>query len=71
MDTADFGGAMLTAADLRDAKGLSFDQLRSARNLYKVKLDSETVEVMRREYPKLFRTLRGVNVQAKAPSEPR
>jgi hypothetical protein len=72
MDTADFGGAMLTAADLRDAKGLSFDQLRSARNLYKVKLDSETVEVMRREYPKLFKDPGGAwNVQAKAPSEPR
>jgi hypothetical protein len=66
VDNADFSSAMLTAADLRDAKGLSFDQLRSARNLYKIKLDSETLEVMQREYPNHFKDPGGAwNVEAK------
>ncbi|HUI92431.1 MAG TPA: ankyrin repeat domain-containing protein [Chitinivibrionales bacterium] len=55
VDSADFGGAMLTAADLRDAKGLTFDQLRSAQNLFKTKMDDETLDVMKREYPKHFK----------------
>jgi hypothetical protein len=72
MDNTDFSGAMLTGADLRDAKGLSFDQLRSARNLYRVKLDNETMEVMQREYPKHFKDPGGAwNVQAKATSNSR
>jgi uncharacterized protein len=55
MENTDFGDALLTGADLRDVTGLSFGQLRGARNLYKTKLDSETVEVMQREYPHLFK----------------
>ena len=55
LDNTDFGEAMLTASDMREAKGLSLVQLRSARNLYKTKLDSETVEIMQRDYPKLFK----------------
>jgi uncharacterized protein len=72
VENTDFSSAMLTAADLRDAKGLSFDQLRSARNLYKTKLDGETLEVMRREYPNHFKDPGGAwNVEAKATPEPR
>jgi hypothetical protein len=69
VDSADFGNTMLTAADLREAKGLTFSQLRSALNLYKAKLDSETVEVMQRDYPKLFKNPGGAwNAQVKATS---
>ena len=55
VENTDFGDAMLTASDLREAVGLSLYQLRSARNLYKTKLDSETIEVMQRDYPNLFK----------------
>ena len=55
VDSSDFGDAILTFADLRDVSGLSFVQLRSVRSLYKSKLDSETVEVLQRDYPKLFK----------------
>jgi hypothetical protein len=72
MDNTDFSGAMLGASDLRDAKGLSFGQLRSAQNLYKTRMDSETIEVMRREYPNHFKDPGGAwNAQAKATSESR
>jgi len=69
VDSADFGNSMLTACDLREVMGLSFSQLRSALNLYKAKLDSETVEIMRRDYPKLFKNPGGAwNAQVKATS---
>lgn len=69
VDNTDFGDAMLTASDLREAVGLSLGQLRSARNLYKTKLDSETVEVMQRDYPNLFKDPGGAwTVQAKTTS---
>lgn len=55
VEDTDFGNAMLTASDLREAQGLSFEQLRSALNLYKTKLDSETVEIMQRDYPNRFK----------------
>jgi hypothetical protein len=71
VDSADFGNALLTASDLREAAGLSFEQLRSALNLYKTKLDSETVEILQRDYPKLFKNPGGAwRVQAKATSNP-
>lgn len=72
MDNADFGNAMLTASDLREANGLSLVQLRSARNLYKAKMDSETVEILQRDYPNLFKDPGGAwNGQAKTASGPR
>jgi hypothetical protein len=55
VDSSDFGDAILTYADLRDVSGLSFIQLRSVRSLYRSKLDSETVEVLQRDYPNLFK----------------
>jgi len=55
VDSSDFGDAILTSADLRDVSGLSFVQLRSVRSLYKSKLDGETVEVLQRDYPNLFK----------------
>jgi uncharacterized protein YjbI with pentapeptide repeats len=70
VDNADFGNSMLTASDLRDAVGLSFEQLRSVLNLYKAKLDTETVEIMRRDYPKLFKDPGGAwKAQAKTASK--
>jgi hypothetical protein len=72
VESTDFGDAMLTASDLREAVGLSLYQLRSARNLYKTKLDSETVEVMQRDYPNLFKDPGGAwSFQAKILSNPR
>jgi hypothetical protein len=72
MDNTDIGNAMLTASDLREANGLSLGQLRSARNLYKAKMDSETVEIMQRDYPNLFKDPGGAwNVQVKTTSDPR
>jgi hypothetical protein len=72
VDNTDFGGAILTAADLRDVKGLTFDQLRSSQNLYKAKLDNETLEVMQHEYPKHFRDPGGAwRVEAAATSNSR
>jgi hypothetical protein len=55
VENTDFSDAMLTASDLRETEELSLYQLRSARNLYKMKLDSETVEVLQRDYPNLFK----------------
>lgn len=70
VDNADFGNSMLTASDLRDAVGLSFEQLRSVLNLYKAKLDTETFEIMRRDYPKLFKDPGGAwRAQAKTASK--
>lgn len=71
VDSTDFGNAMFTASDLREVNGLSLGQLRSARNLYKAKMDSETVEIMQRDYPHLFKDPGGAwNVQAKTTSDP-
>jgi hypothetical protein len=72
VDDTDFGNAMLTASDLREAQGLSFEQLRSAMNLYKTKMDSETVEIMQRDYPNRFRDPGSAwRVQAKATAKSR
>jgi uncharacterized protein len=68
----DFGNSMLTASDLRESEGLSFEQLRSALNLYKTKLDSETVEILQRDYPKLFKDPGGAwNIHSKTASTSR
>jgi hypothetical protein len=67
VDKADFGNTILTKADLRDVEGLSCDQLRSSLNLYKTKLDTETVEIMKYNYPRLFKDPGGAwNYQVKA-----
>ena len=67
VDKADFGNTMLTRADLRDVEGLSCEQLRSSLNLYQTKLDTETVEIMQHNFPKLFMDPGGAwNYQVKA-----
>lgn len=67
VDKTDFGNTMLTRCDLRETVGLSFEQLRSALNLYKAKIDSESIEIMQRDYPKLFKNPGGAwNYQVKA-----
>ena len=51
---ADFTGANLMKADLREAQGLSVEQLSVARSLAKALLDPELESELRNLHPHLF-----------------
>ena len=50
---ADFTGANLYKADLRNAVGLSIEQLEKARTLYQAQLDEDLLEQIKLSVPKL------------------